>query len=116
MKPQPVLMLSIAVLGLIGQAHALKPPAEPLSLSVYKMEVLSYCGLIDDRVAAGFKLERDHLISSLNLSPEAINKARMEGWKFGLAEWQNRGLGGFRNWCRTEGMEAAAYFRNLLIR
>jgi hypothetical protein len=36
----------------------------------------------------------------------------MEGWKYGLAEWQNRGLGGFKNWCKTEGGEITAYFRN----
>jgi hypothetical protein len=37
----------------------------------------------------------------------------MDAWKMAHAEWQNRGLGGFRNWCRTEGMEAADFFRNI---
>ena len=78
---------------------------------VYKMEVLNYCGLIDDEISAEFKLQRDHMILSQNLTPEAVQNARMEGWKFGLAEWQNRGLGGFRNWCKTEGREIAGYFR-----
>jgi hypothetical protein len=41
-----------------------------------------------------------------------VQNARMEGWKFGLAEWQNRGLGGFRNWCKTEGTRIVEYFRN----
>lgn len=90
----------------------LAPPEAPLSLLVYKMEVLNYCGLIDDEISKGFKQRRDLIILDQNLTPEDIQNARMEGWKFGLAEWQNRGLGGFKNWCKTEGMEIAAYFRH----
>jgi hypothetical protein len=97
--------------GTIG----LPPPVAPLSLLVYKMEVLNYCGLIDDEVSEGFKLRRDHMVLSLDLTPEDVQNARMEGWKFGLAEWQNRGLGGFKNWCNTEGKEIAEYFRNSKI-
>jgi hypothetical protein len=89
----------------------LPPPEAPLPLLVYKMEVLNYCGLIDDEISARFKRHRDHIILSQNLTPEDVQNARMEGWKFGLAEWQNRGLGGFRNWCKTDGKEIAAYFR-----
>ena len=98
--------------SLAAESIGLAPPEAPLSLLVYKMEVLNYCGLIDDEISEGFKRRRDHIILSLNLTPEDVQNARMEGWKFGLAEWQNRGLGGFRNWCNTEGKEIAAYFRN----
>jgi hypothetical protein len=44
-----------------------------------------------------------------------VQNARMEGWKYGLAEWQNRGLGGFKNWCNTEGKEIVEYFRSSKI-
>jgi hypothetical protein len=71
--------------------------------------------LIDDEISEGFKQQRDHLIASQNLTSEDVQNARMEGWKFGLAEWQNRGLGGFRNWCKIEGKEIAGYFRNSRI-
>ena len=93
----------------------LPPPDAPLPLLVYKMEVLNYCGLIDDEISEGFKRQRDLMILSQNLTPEEVQNARMEGWKFGLAEWQNRGLGGFRNWCKTEGKEIVEYFRNSSI-
>lgn len=79
---------------------------------VYKMEVLNHCGLIDDEISENFKQQRDIIIACQNLTPEDVQAARMEGWKFGLAEWQNRGLGGFRNWCKTEGEEIVEYFRN----
>jgi hypothetical protein len=94
------------------ESIGLPPPEKPLSLLVYKMEVLNYCGLIDDGISKAFKQQRDHIIESQNLIDEDVQIARMEGWKFGLAEWQNRGLGGFRNWCETDGREIVEYFRN----
>ncbi|MFA9419506.1 MAG: hypothetical protein ACERLB_05090, partial [Gammaproteobacteria bacterium] len=97
---------------LAAETIGLPPPEAPLPLLVYKMEVLNYCGMIDDEVSEGFQQRRDHIITSQNLSPENVQNARMEGWKFGLAEWQNRGLGGFKNWCKTDGKEIAEYFRN----
>ncbi len=97
---------------LATESIGLPPPDEPLPLLVYKMEVLNYCGLIDDEISAGFKQQRDRIIVSQNLTPEDVQNARMEGWKFGLAEWQNRGLGGFKNWCKTEGKQIVDYFRD----
>jgi hypothetical protein len=38
----------------------------------------------------------------------------MQGWKEAHLEWQNRGLGGFRGWCRTEATEAAARFKAIV--
>ncbi len=107
-----LLVFTYSPFCLATETIGLPPPEAPLSLLVYKMEVLNYCGLIDDEISEGFKRRRDHIILSLNLTSEDVENARMEGWKFGLAEWQNRGLGGFRNWCKTEGNEIADYFRN----
>ena len=110
-----LLLLAYAPPSLPTESIGLPLPDAPLSLLVYKMEVLNYCGLIDDEISAGFKQQRDHMIASQNLTPEDVQNARMEGWKYGLAEWQNRGLGGFKNWCNTEGREIAEYFRNSSI-
>ncbi len=107
-----LLLFTYASHSLASESIGLPPPVAPLSLLVYKMEVLNHCGLIDDEISAGFKQQRDRIIISQNLTPEEVQNARMEGWKFGLAEWQNRGLGGFRNWCKTEGREIVEYFRN----
>jgi hypothetical protein len=107
-----LLLLAYAPNSLASESIGLPPPVAPLSLLVYKMEVLNYCGLIDGEISRGFNQQRDHIIASQNLTPEDVQNARMEGWKFGLAEWQNRGLGGFRNWCKTEGREIVEYFRN----
>ena len=107
-----LLVLACGPPCLAAETIGLPPPEAPLPLLVYKMEVLNYCGLIDDEISAGFKRHRDHIILSQNLTPEDVQNARTEGWKFGLAEWQNRGLGGFKNWCKTDGKEIAEYFRN----
>ena len=107
-----LLLFTYASHSLASESIGLPPPVAPLSLLVYKMEVLNYCGLIDDEISQGFKQQRDHIIASQNLTPEDVQNARMEGWKFGLAEWQNRGLGGFKNWCKTEGRQIVDYFRN----
>lgn len=90
-------------------------PKAPLSLLVYKMEVLNYCGLIDDNISKRFHYKRDQIIARESLTDEEVQKARSEGWQSGLAEWQNRGLGGFKNWCRTDGREIADYFRSIVI-
>ncbi|NNE64361.1 MAG: hypothetical protein HKN34_09780 [Gammaproteobacteria bacterium] len=102
-------------LSLANESISLPPPESPLSLLVYKMEILNYCGLIDDEISAGFGHQRDHIISELKLTEQQVQQARTEGWQSGLAEWQNRGLGGFKNWCRTDGREIAEYFRKIVI-
>ena len=107
-----LLILAYAPLSTATESIGLPPPDAPLSLLVYKTEVLNYCGLIDDEISEAFRRQRDHIIVSQNLTPEEVKSARMEGWKFGLAEWQNRGLGGFKNWCKTEGNKILEYFRN----
>ena len=107
-----LLLLTYTPFCLATETIGLPPPDAPLSLLVYKMEVLNYCGLIDNEISAGFKQRRNNIILRQNLTSEDVQKARSEGWKFGLAEWQNRGLGGFRNWCKTDGKEIAGYFRN----
>ncbi len=80
---------------------------------VYRVEVASYCSLVAPLVAEGFRRERDRIIAAGSLQVDDVEQARMEGWKRADAEWQNRGLGGFRNWCRTEGLEAADFFRGI---
>jgi len=107
-----LLVLSHAPFCLAADPIGLPPPVDPLSLLVYKMEVLNYCGLIDAEINDDFKQRRDRMILNQNLTAEEVQNARMEGWKYGLAEWQNRGLGGFKNWCNTEGKEIVEYFRS----
>lgn len=101
-------LLGALLLSLTASAAALEPPAHPLTRVYYELEVASYCGLVSDAVHAGFRreaapLERTH-------SQAQIERSRMDAWQAAHLEWQNRGLGGFKRWCRNEGRAAAARF------
>lgn len=91
-------------------------PAEPLegypelSSVFYDFEVAGYCGLVTNAVGRGFRREAERLIERDDLDRDTINRLRGDAWQAAHAEWQNRGLGGFRNWCRTEGSAAALRF------
>ncbi|HSS64585.1 MAG TPA: hypothetical protein VLS27_09130, partial [Gammaproteobacteria bacterium] len=81
-----------------------------LSRVFYDFEVAGYCGLVTNSVGRGFRREADRLIERDGLDRETVNRLRGDAWQAAHAEWQNRGLGGFRNWCRTEGSAAAGRF------
>lgn len=77
---------------------------------VYDYAVTSYCGLLTGAVERGFRLQLARVTAREGLDPEAARRQRVAGWARADREWHNRGLGGFRGWCRTEGLAAAARF------
>jgi len=76
----------------------------------YRIEVTNYCGLTTAAVIAGFQRRRDHLLATHALAAPLIDSARAEAWRLAHKEWDNRGLGGFRGWCRKD---AARYANEL---
>lgn len=76
----------------------------------YDFEVAGYCGLVSNAVGQGFRSKAQRLIERDGLDRDTVTQLRGEAWQAAHAEWQNRGLGGFRNWCRTEGRAAAERF------
>jgi hypothetical protein len=87
---------------------ALEPPSDPLTRVYYELEVASYCGLVSAAVHAGFRREARPL--EHHVTRERLERSRMDAWQAAHLEWQNRGLGGFKRWCRNEGRAAAARF------
>ena len=83
---------------------------DPLTRVFYDFEVAVYCGLVSPGVRAGFERELARLRALEGADTGTEQRARMRAWKEANLEWQNRGLGGFRGWCRSEGREAAARF------
>lgn len=81
-----------------------------LSRVFYDFEVAGYCGLVTQSVGQGFRRQANRLIEQDGLDQDTVNRLRGDAWQEAHAEWQNRGLGGFRNWCRTEGSAAAERF------
>ena len=80
----------------------------------YRVEVTNYCGLTTERVIAGFRLQRKNLLNEYNLTPPQIQSARNEAWSLAHKEWDNRGLGGFKPWCRRDATRYAEEFVNEL--
>jgi len=107
-----------AVLGialcLAARGEALRNYPE-ISALFYDFEVAGYCGLVSDRVGRGFQHRAARLIERDALDRDTIDRLRGDAWQAAHAEWQNRGLGGFRNWCRTEGRAAAERFEAMPV-
>ncbi len=85
-------------------------PADPVEAVYYRYAVVEYCSLLSPTVVHGFEAERDRLVAAAGLDEEQHRQHRLAGWTAADREWSNRGLGGYRNWCRTEGEAAAAGF------
>jgi hypothetical protein len=110
--PVALLLLAISIPAQAEPASA--EPEEPIAAVYYRFSVVEYCNLANESVAEGFRTERDRVVTDLGVSEEQHRAGRIAGWTAADLEWSNRGLGGFRHWCETEGVEAAAGFLEAL--
>lgn len=76
----------------------------------YDVEVLSFCGGSSHEVVAGFSREQRAITQRYGIDAVLDKKARFEAARRADREWNNRGLGGFRHWCRQEGQAAVRRF------
>ena len=97
------LLLTVPIVGFSQKLHKF----DNLTEAVYFFEVTLYCGLATDAVIRGYRHLENGFRQTHNLTSEEVDKQRGKGWSLAHAEWQNRGLGGFRAWCAGEGREAA---------
>ncbi|MDF2765474.1 MAG: hypothetical protein K0S81_2468 [Rhodospirillales bacterium] len=93
-----------------ASAEIQKRPIGPLQEAVYGFAVAEYCGLLNPVVAEGFHLERQWIVARDGISPEREYADRIAAIM--AADWQygDHGLGGYRGWCRSEGMTAVNRF------
>jgi hypothetical protein len=98
----------------LSAAHANLDAATRAALheTFYEYEVAGYCSLITAGVAAGFERQVARVLGDAEVDQATIDRVRGEAWQAAHWEWQNRGLGGFRAWCRNEGRAAAERFLN----
>ena len=83
---------------------------------VYDYAVTSYCGLLTAEVEFGFKRELNSLTEASGLTETEARAERIAGWVDADREWSNRGLGGYRAWCREDGIPAARHFLDVAAR
>lgn len=104
--------VALAALFVAGPApgQVQKRPIGPLQEAIYGFAVAEYCGLITPAVAEGFYLQRDWIVARDRIAPERARADRVAANM--AADWQygDHGLGGYRGWCRTEGLTAAYRF------
>ena len=91
----------------LSMAPALADTRERLIQLHYDLEVAVYCGLVSENVLSGFQSALKYETENNDLSQNDVELARMQVWKEAHLEWQNRGLGGFKNWCANDAMEGA---------
>lgn len=111
-----MLAAPLAWLSPIGSAAAWDPDAAVTRLypelhrAYYDMSVCEYCGLVNAQVFDGFRREITDLIARDLPSEAQHREVRIHAWTAADLEYGNRGLGGFRGWCRTEGATAVKRF------
>ena len=98
-----------AVVALAAATCVAAQPADRAEIRalLYDFEVASYCGLVTDDVGEGFRGKLTALVERDRVGREEMNALRGLAWQDAHEEWQNRGLGGFRAWCRGDAQRAA---------
>lgn len=94
--------------ALAGEPAA--PPSDSYARAYYDIALVQNCGLLTAEVERGFQLASAERRAAESLDDAAAQAARIKaGVAFDL-EYQNRGLGGSRPWCRQDGKAAALAF------
>jgi hypothetical protein len=98
----------------VAAADIQKHPVGPLQEAIYGFAVAEYCGMLDPAVAEGFHLQQAWIMARDGITPEREHADRHAAIK--AADWQydDHGLGGYRGWCRSDGLSAV--YRFLIFR
>lgn len=110
------LALAFAILVAAASARAETPgpaprPADELFWLDYRFGVAIECGLVDDRALLGYLCAARAAAIRYGFDEPQRRKILSRAMIAVEREWSNRGLGGYRNWCRNEGMEAQRLFQ-----
>jgi hypothetical protein len=81
---------------------------------VYDIQLLRQCGLADETVETGFRLEVHELTADGDAPPDAYAAARNAGVARYESEVRNRGSGAADPRCRTDAVAAAGRFRAVI--
>jgi hypothetical protein len=107
MPPRHALLAAV----LLGPMPAAAQMATPLEQAMYDYGVAEYCGLVDQAVWDGYRAEANAIIAAEALGEDAVKEASFNAALAVDLEASDRGLGGYRKWCREDGQQAADRFR-----
>ena len=71
---------------------------------IYDYEVASFCGLIGKDVYDAFWEKRRAMEAAAEASADVLTRIRIGAMADADREYQNRGLGGYKPWCGSDGM------------
>ncbi len=100
------------VAAVIAGAHAEVPVSRGTALKqiAYMYGVVEYCGLTSAEVFDGYLRETSYVRRRDGITDPVARWLRIRGLTAADLEYGDRGLGGYRNWCRTEGLNSAQHF------
>jgi hypothetical protein len=102
---------AIALLWLAQPGHAESGSrGAEIKKVAYMYSVTEYCGLNTFEVYDGYRREMRHLTREGRLPESTVRWLRIDGSVAADLEFENRGLGGIRNWCPSEGLDAVRHF------
>lgn len=70
---------------------------------IYDFEVAQFCGLVNRHVHDVFWAKRKTVEAQSKYSIEELRQTRIKAMAAADIEYANRGLGGYKPWCNTEG-------------
>ena len=97
-------VLSVCAHSLLFAADARADTPDPYYRLIYDYEVASFCGLVKLHVHEAFRAKRKAVEADSELSRDALTRIRVGAMADAEREYMNRGLGGHKPWCRSDGV------------
>lgn len=104
----PRLSILVFALALVSAPFAAADTTDPYYSLIYDYEVASFCGLVRTPVHEKYARKRADLERVSGLDKDALTKIRVGAMADAEREYINRGLGGHKPWCRSDGRAGVA--------
>lgn len=99
----PRINAAVFALVLLSALFAAADTFDPYYDLIYDYEVASFCGLVRTPVHEAYAEKRARLEAASGLDEDALTDIRVGAMADADREYINRGLGGHKPWCRTDG-------------
>ena len=94
---------AVFALALVSAPFAAADATDPYYSLIYDYEVASFCGLVRTPVHEAYARKRAELEAESALDKDALTEIRVGAMADAEREYINRGLGGHKPWCRSDG-------------
>ena len=99
------LISSIGIFFAILAISPSKASKDPYYTLIYDFEVAIICGLADRTLHDNYLVHRNRIETKDHRSESELTSVRIKAMAAADREYDNRGLGGHRNWCATDGQD-----------